>query len=198
MRVAPVGIATSSRDPRLLEDRVVAASRLTHNTGVALAGAAAVAAAVSAGIDGDPLPVAIGRAVAAAASAARRGHWVAAADVAARITWATGLVAGLTADQVSGTVYRLVGTSLATQESVPAAFAIAAACPGDPWLACRLAASLGGDCDTIAAMTGAICGASHGAGAFPAAARETVARVNGLHFGPLAGELLAIRGGGHD
>ena len=198
MRVAPVGIATSSRDPRLLEDRVVAASRLTHNTGVALAGAAAVAAAVSAGIDGDPLPAAISRAAAAAASAASRGHWAAGADVAARITWAAGLVTGLSQGQVLDTVYRLVGTSLATQESVPAAFAVAAASPGDPWLACRLAASLGGDCDTIAAMTGAICGACHGAGAFPAAARETVARVNGLDFGPLADDLLAIRSAGHD
>ena len=198
MRVAPVGIATSSLDPRLLEDRVVAASRLTHNTGVALAGAAAVAMAVSAGIDGDPVPVATARAVAAAASAASRGHWTAGADVAARITWATGLVAGLPLHQVLDTVYRLVGTSLATQESVPAAFAIAAAVPGDPWLACRLAASLGGDCDTIAAMTGAICGACHGAGAFPAAARDQVARVNGLDFGPLADDLLAIRSPAHD
>jgi len=198
MRVAPVGIATSARNPRLLEDRVVAASRLTHNTGVALAGAAAVAAAVSAGIGGDPLPVAISRGVAAAASAASRGHWIAGADVAARITWATGLVAGLPQHRVLDTVYRLVGTSLATQESVPAAFAVAAAVPGDPWLACRLAASLGGDCDTIAAMTGAICGACHGAGAFPAAARDQVARVNGLDFGPLADDLLAIRSPVHD
>jgi ADP-ribosylglycohydrolase len=198
MRVTPVGIATSSRDPRLLEDRVVAASRLTHNTGVALAGAAAVAAAVSAGIDGDPLPVAISRAVAAAASAAGRGHWIAGADVAARITWATGVVTGLPQRQVIDTVYRLVGTSLATQESVPAAFAVAAAVPGDPWLACRLAASLGGDCDTIAAMTGAISGACHGAGAFPAAARDQVARVNGLDFGPLADDLLALRSPAHD
>ena len=198
MRVTPVGIATSARDPRLLEDRVVAASRLTHNTGVALAGAAAVAAAVSAGIDGEPLPAAIRRAVAAAASAAGRGHWAAGADVAARITWATGLVAGLPQNQVIGTVYRLVGTSLATQESVPAAFAVAAAIPGDPWLACRTAASLGGDCDTIAAMTGAILGACHGADAFPAAARATVARVNGLDLGPLADNLLAIRDAGHD
>jgi ADP-ribosylglycohydrolase len=198
MRVTPVGIATSSRDPRLLEDRVVAASRLTHNTGVALAGAAAVAAAVSAGIDGDPLPVAIRRAVAAAASAAGRGHWTAGADVAARIVWATGVVTGLPRRQVVDTVYRLVGTSLATQESVPAAFAVAAAVPGDPWLACRLAASLGGDCDTIAAMTGAICGACHGAEAFPAAARETVTRVNGLDFAPLADDLLALRSPAHD
>jgi len=198
MRVAPVGIATSSRDPRLLEDRVVAASRLTHNTGVALAGAAAVAAAVSAGIDGEPLPATIGRAVAAAASAARRGHWAAGADVAARINWATGLVAGLPQSQVIGTVSRLVGTSLATQESVPAAFAVAAAVSGDPWLACRTAASLGGDCDTIAAMTGAICGACHGEDMFPVGARAAVARVNGLDFGPLADDLLAIRNTAHD
>jgi ADP-ribosylglycohydrolase len=198
MRITPVGIATASRDPGLLEDRVVAASRLTHNTGVALAGAAAVAMAVSAGIDGDPLPVATSRAVAAAASAAGRGHWAAGADVAARISWATGLATGLGQDQLIDTVYRLVGTSLATQESVPAAFAVAAACPGDPWLACRIAASLGGDSDTIAAMTGAICGACHGAGAFPDAARRTVAQVNGLDLGPLADDLLAIRTGMHD
>jgi len=198
MRITPVGIATPSRDPGLLEDRVAAASRLTHNTGVALAGAAAVAMAVSAGIDGDPLPVAISRGVAAAASAAGRGHWAAGADVAARISWATGLTTGLGQGQLIETVNRLVGTSLATQESVPAAFAVAAAIPDDPWLACRLAASLGGDCDTIAAMTGAICGACHGAGAFPAAARETVARVNGLDFGPLADVLLAIRAPAHD
>ena len=71
---------------------------------------------------------------------------------------------------------RLVGTSLATQESVPAAFAVLAASPDDPWLACRLAASLGGDCDTIAAMAGAVGGACHGAKAFPGGARRTVDR----------------------
>src|SRR5215472_135949 len=69
MRIAPVGVATPGRDLGLLVDRVVAASRLTHNTGVALAGAAAVAAAVSAGIDGATLPTALPAAVAAAASA---------------------------------------------------------------------------------------------------------------------------------
>jgi ADP-ribosylglycohydrolase len=195
MRVTPVGVATPSDDPRLLEDRVVAASRVTHNTGIALAGAAAVAAAVSAGIDGIPLPGAIQLAVAAAASAARRGHWVAGADVATRIAWATDLAAGLDPDQVIDMVYRLVGTSLATQESVPAAFAVAAAAPDDPWLACRIAASLGGDCDTIAAMTGAICGARHGVQAFPQAARDTVASVNGLSLDALAAGLLAVRAG---
>jgi ADP-ribosylglycohydrolase len=195
MRVTPVGVATPSGDPRLLVDRVVAVSRVTHNTGIALAGAAAVAAAVSAGIDGMPLPGAIGLACSVAASAAGRGHWAAGADVASRIEWAAGLVAGRGPDEVIDIVYRLVGTSLATQESVPAAFAVAAAVPDDPWLACRIAASLGGDCDTIAAMTGAICGAGHGVRSFPRAARDTVASVNGLDLDALATGLLAVRAG---
>jgi ADP-ribosylglycohydrolase len=195
MRVTPVGVATPSTDLGLLVGRVAGASLVTHNTGLALSGAAAVAAAVSAGIDGVPLPGAIELAVCAAASAAGRGHWVAGADVGARIAWAAGLVAGLDVAGVIDTVYRLVGTSLATQESVPAAFAVAAACPDDPWLACRIAASLGGDCDTIAAMTGAICGASNGLAAFPAAARSTVTSVNDLRLDALADGLLAVRAG---
>jgi ADP-ribosylglycohydrolase len=196
MRITPVGIATPSGDQGLLVDRVVAASRVTHNTGIALAGAAAVAAAVSAGIDGATVPEAVRAAAGAAASAARRGHWVAGADVAARITWAAGLASGLAPAAAMDAVYRLVGTSLATQESVPAAFAVAAASPQDPWLACRIAASAGGDCDTIAAMTGAICGACHGVAAFPAGARSTVARMNDLGLEELAAGLLAVRAGG--
>jgi ADP-ribosylglycohydrolase len=197
MRITPVGVATPSGDPGLLVDRVVAASRVTHNTGIALAGAAAVAAAVSAGIDGATVPEAVALAPAAAASAATRGHWAAGADVASRITWAADLVTGLAPEHAMDVVYRLVGTSLATQESVPAAFAVATVSPQDPWLACRIAASLGGDSDTIAAMTGAICGACHGVESFPGSARSTVTRVNTRDLGleGLAAGLLAVRAG---
>jgi ADP-ribosylglycohydrolase len=195
MRIAPVGVATPPHDLGLLVDRVVAASRVTHNTGIALAGATAVAAAVSAGIDGAIIPGAVRFAADAAVAAARRGHWAAGADVGSRITWAAGLVAGLGREQAMDVVYRLVGTSLATQESVPAAFAVATVSPQDPWLACRIAASLGGDCDTIAAITGAICGACCGVEAFPLSARSTVARVNDLKLEGLAAGLLAVRAG---
>src|SRR5580692_7881050 len=69
MRIAPVGVATPAADLGLLVDRVVEASLVTHNTGVALAGAAAVAAAVSAGISG----AGIAEATAVAIDAARIG-----------------------------------------------------------------------------------------------------------------------------
>ena len=200
MRIAPVGIAVPvalhDSTPNLglstLVDRTVMASCVTHNTGVALAGAAAVAAAVSAGVSGATIAEATALGIQAASSAARRGHWVAGADVAARIEWATSLVASHAQAEAAELIYTLVGTSLATQESVPAAFAVLAAVPADPWRACRMAASLGGDSDTIAAMTGAIAGACHGAGSFPPAAIAAI-DAQGLGLAALAGDLLALR-----
>jgi ADP-ribosylglycohydrolase len=194
MRIAPVGIAVPPDDGRTLVDQVVMASRVTHNTGIALAGAAAVAAAVSAGVSGAGVVPATALAVEAARIAAGRGHWVAGADVAARIEWATSLVAGHDEAEAADLIYTLVGTSLATQESVPAAFAVLAAIPDDPWRACLLAASLGGDCDTIAAMAGAITGACHGIEAFPS---EAIAVIDAqdLDLAPLADDLLALRSG---
>jgi ADP-ribosylglycohydrolase len=200
MRIAPVGIAVPvalharTPDVRLstLVDHVVRASSVTHNTGIALAGAAAVAAAVSAGVSGATVAQATALGVQAARLAAGRGHWVAGADVAARIEWAAGLVTGHHQEVAANLIYTLVGTSLATQESVPAAFAVLAAVPADPWRASRLAASLGGDCDTIAAMTGAIAGACHGVGSFPPKAIAAI-DAQGLGLAALVGELLALR-----
>ena len=209
MRIAPVGIAVrvidaGTRPDRAvppdpataslstLVDRVVMASSVTHDTGIALAGAAAVAAAVSAVFSGATIAEATTLGVQAARLAAGRGHWVAGADVAARIEWATGLVAGRAEAEAAGLIYTLVGTSLATQESVPAVFAVLAAVPADPWRTCRLAASLGGDCDTVAAMAGG----SPAPATAPLLPPEAIAVIDaqGLGLAALAGELLALRG----
>src|SRR6201996_8013289 len=198
MRIAPVGIAVSDNSkkrsapggPDPLVDAVVQASFVTHGTSLALACAAAVAAA---GIPAAPVAQATQAAIAAARRGAARGRWVAGADVAARIEWATALVAGQGPDEAMDLIYRLVGTRLATQESVPAAFAALAATPDDPWLTARFAASLGGDCDTIAAMAGAVAGACHGAAAFPAEAIAVIDRHH-LDLPALAAALLALRG----
>jgi ADP-ribosylglycohydrolase len=69
---------------------------------------------------------------------------------------------------------------------------VLSAVPGDPWQACLLAASLGGDCDTIAAMAGAIGGACHGLAAFPPDAIETMDG-NGLELAELADSLYQLR-----
>ncbi|MGI5200387.1 ADP-ribosylglycohydrolase family protein [Spirillospora sp. CA-108201] len=194
MRIAPVGVAFPARPLDALVDAVAAVSRVTHNTGVAIAGAAAVAAAVSAGVAGARVPAALEIAVEAAERGVRRGYYMAGADVASRIRWALDIVRGRQEDEALDLVYRLVGTGVATQEAVPAALAICSLFPDDPWKVARYAASLGGDCDTIAAIAGAVAGACAGAGAFPASAVATLEAANpDLGLAALAVELIKLR-----
>jgi ADP-ribosylglycohydrolase len=86
-----------------------------------------------------------------------------------------------------------VGTSLATQESVPAAFAVMWLHRDDPWSAVCAAARLGGDSDTIAAMVGAVLGACHGDRAWPSDVVDRVRHINHLDLEPLVDGLLALR-----
>ncbi|MEU9472657.1 ADP-ribosylglycohydrolase family protein [Streptomyces avermitilis] len=193
MRITPVGVAFSHTPLERFLDQVAAACQVTHDTTIGIASAAAVAAAVSRGVDGGDLEDVFAAAITAAAAGAERGHWVAGADIAARIGWAVDLVRGLPEEQALDRVCDLIGTSVASQESVPAAFAVLALAEGDPWRACLLAANLGGDCDTIGAIAGAIAGAISGASGLPAEALATVRSVNGLDLEPLATALLALR-----
>jgi ADP-ribosylglycohydrolase len=194
MRIPPIGVAVDVRDLIALVDTVEEVSRVTHNTGIAIAGAAAIAAAVSAGVSGASVKDAIGVAQEAAVLGSQRGYWMAGADVATRIQWAVSLAQshGRT-DDLLDVIYRLIGTSVATQESIPAAFAILAAYPSDPWEGCCLAASLGGDTDTIGALVGAVGGACCGVDAFPSSVIEAVAAVNQLALEPIAHGLLNLR-----
>ena len=80
---------------------------------------------------------------------------------------------------------------------MPAAFAVLAAVPDDPWQACLLAASLGGDGDTIAAIAGAVAGACHGVAAFPPQALAVV-DAHGLGLAALADDLYALRSAAED
>jgi len=194
MRVTPVGIARPVEDFDGLLQAVVDASGVTHNTTLALSGASAVAAAVSAGVGGASLDGAIQVGLSAARAGRNHGAWVAGADVAARIDAALDGVRGLARDELVRFIRNVVGTSVATQESVPAAFAVLQATQeAGAWEACLLAASLGGDSDTIAAMAGAIAGACQGIDAFPADALDLIRTVNKLELEPIAEQLLRLR-----
>jgi ADP-ribosylglycohydrolase len=193
MRVAPVGVAVPPEPLERLCAAVADVDRLTHDTTVANAGACAVAAVVSAGVDGAAWEDAAPLGLRAAALGSRLGSHVAGADVGRRIGWALDLTRGCTDAGLLDLVDGLVGTGVATQESVPAAFAVAAHAPADPWRAGLLAARLGGDSDTVAAMAVAMVGACTGASALPADAVETVRSVNRLDLELLVDGLLALR-----
>lgn len=162
MRIAPVGILMPAEPLDRLAAKVAESCKATHNTQLAIASASAVAAAISSGIDGKDWRQAITIAIAAAHEGARLGEFSAGPDIAARIEWAVDLVRGKSLDEALQLIVDLVGTSVASQESVPAAFAVLEVAQGDVWKAATISANLGGDTDTVGAIACSIAGACAG------------------------------------
>jgi ADP-ribosylglycohydrolase len=90
----------------------------------------------------------------------------------------------------------VIGTSVASQESVVVSFALAqqvAVGEMNAFEALCMAASLGGDTDTIAAILGAMLGACLGLESGLSPMIDTVKAVNDLELKPLVQGLLALR-----
>ena len=193
MRIAPVGIAWPVDPLDRLVAKVEESCAATHATSVAIASASAVAAAISAAIDGMGWNEAAERGIEAARAARHVGAWTAAPDIAARIAWARELVSGVNEQAAIAAIVDLVGTSVASQESIPAAFAVVAAANGNPWRAAVIAANLGGDTDTIGAIAGAMAGAASGRSGLPVARIAELQGFDLAHAARLAEGLLALR-----
>ena len=195
MRVTPIGIAVSTADPLAFADSVWSSCQVTHASRQGFASAALVAAAVSLGIDSScssasDVTALLWEAVAFVDSLPARGAWSPEPDVVA----ATRRAMRLAADPASSSLECLaaqVGTSVASAQAIPMAFALLARDPSPHAL--LDAANLGGDTDTIGAIAGAILGASFGVEAFDRSALAKVERVSGLDLRAVATQLLALR-----
>jgi ADP-ribosylglycohydrolase len=193
MRIAPVGIMMPLEPLDALVAKVAETCRATHNTSIAIASAAAVAAAVSCGVAGGDWRTASDQAIMAARRGAELGHWITGGDIAVRIDWARGLVRGKPVAEAIRLIVDLVGTGVASQESVPAAFAVLEIAGGDPWQAAIISANLGGDTDTIGAIAAGMAGACAGLSRLP---QDRISRLNGIDLAQvraLAADLVAAR-----
>lgn len=183
MRVSPLGclLPTHSLDDFI--EQVAVASSPTHKSDVAIAGAVAIAWAISKAIDGDSWQQICDQLPAVAKAAQEKNITTFSASMAARIELAL-----FTARNSQGTeqgmeqIYQLVGAGTSTIESVPAAIAMVEMAQTDPNRCAILCANLGGDTDTIGAMATAICGALHGIESIDSALKQQLDSVNQLDF----------------
>lgn len=133
---------------------------MTHNTVQGIEATTLVAAAVSFAIEGERDFLHL--AVEFVRKLPQRGNWSAKASVLARVqyfmNWAETDGCRLNDNEFAAVLQRNCGTSVESNESVAAAFAIAARFFDDPTHALCFAASIGGDTDTIAAIAGAMLG----------------------------------------
>lgn len=155
MRATPVGIAFIPGNA--LAEEAWRSCVVTHNTMQGIESTTLVAAAVSLAIAGER--GFLSKALAFVESQPPRGNWSAKASVVARVKmfmeWAVREDGSMSDGEFATILRRDCGTSVEANESVAAAFAIATRFFDKPTEALCFAASLGGDTDTIAAITGA-------------------------------------------
>ena len=193
MRVAPVGIAFrlgTTGDG--LAQAVHESCLVTHDTRQGFEAAGLIAAAVSAAIDGADAASALETALSFVSAHPEEGHWTEKASVGARARLALETSRGLQGDALAEHLRTCVGTSVESAESVPCALVIVHEFARRPLAGLCFAAELGGDTDTIAAMAGAILGAS-APDLLPVELVDQVLERSGLDLGPLCEALLAIR-----
>ena len=195
MRVTPIGIAVSTADPEAFADAVWSSCQVTHATRQGFQSAALVAAAVSMGIDAarsttPNLRSLLWKAVSYVDSLPERGAWTPDPDVVAATRRAMQLVANPASSSLECLVEQ-VGTSVASAQAIPMAFALLARDPSPRAL--LDAANIGGDTDTIGAIAGAILGAALGVEVLPADSLSMIEEVSHLGLSSVAGDLLALR-----
>ena len=195
MRVTPIGIAVSTADPEAFADAVWSSCQVTHATRQGFQSAALVAAAVSMGIDWDTpsasdMTALLWKAVSYVDSLPERGAWTPDPDVVAATRRAMQLVANPASSSLECLVEQ-VGTSVASAQAIPMAFALLARDPSPQAL--LDAANIGGDTDTIGAIAGAILGAVLGEQVLPADSLSMIEEVSHLNLPSVALELLELR-----
>ena len=195
MRVTPIGIAMSTADPEAFADAVWSSCQVTHATRQGFQSAALVAAAVSMGIDTarsttPDLRGLLWKALSYVDSLPERGAWTPDPDVVAATRRAMQLVANPASSSLECLVEQ-VGTSVASAQAIPMAFALLARDPSPQAL--LDAANIGGDTDTIGAIAGAILGAAVGVEVLPADSLSMIEEVSHLGLSSVAGDLLELR-----
>lgn len=188
MRVAPIAFLGTPDIEKAAEIAITSAYP-THAAKVATSGAAAIACATAAAATPEASMEDIVQAAITGASIGEAAgvYYSQTPSIARRIAWAVDLVSNDKDDeQKLKDIYDFIGTSMMTHETVPAVIAYVVMTNGDPLQAIRMSTWGGGDCDTLSAIAGGICGAYKGVEALPPAMLKTIDDVNGLNLAETA------------
>lgn len=190
MKIAPIGLISDYHDLPALVKNVAEICLPTHNTKIAIAGASAVAAAVSYTVRGGQSIVEIWSLAFDAINTAKEyGYDFPAASLSFRMNQARKILRQEEDEQlILQRLYEEIGTGMETIETIPSAFVIVELAKGDPLKAAQLSASVGWDTDTIGAISAAICGGMNPD--LPKEMIQQIEEVNQLDFDQLTEELL--------
>jgi ADP-ribosylglycohydrolase len=188
MRISPVAILNSAQD-RTLKDLIQDVYQVclpTHGSNQAISGASALASGIMAALQGEDLDATVAVTMEGANQGKEHGFPVIGPSIAKRIQLALEISnRNSSLPGAASEIYQIIGAGVAMAESVPAAIGLFFAAKGDPKDTILAAVNMGGDCDTVASMAGALAGAFKGVGSLPQAWIDMVEEVNNLNLDQL-------------
>lgn len=190
MKISPIGLISDYRNLPELVKNVAEICLPTHNTKIAIAGASAIAAAVSYTVRGGQSIEEIWQLAFDAIEAAKDyGHDFPAASLTFRMNQARKILQEESDEQIIlQRLYEEIGTGMESIETIPSSFAVVELAQGDPLKAAQLSASIGWDTDTIGAISTAICGGMNPN--LPKEMIQQIEEVNQLDFEQLTNDIL--------
>lgn len=182
MKISPLGIVLDYRDLENLVEKVALICTPTHNTTIAISGAAIIAAISSYALRGGRNWEEIWNLVIEVENESKKyGYNWPTASLVYRIFLAKSIVEEeKNVDIVLTRLYEEIGAGVETIETIPSALAIAYMAKGDPMKSAQLSAIIGGDTDTIGSIATALCGAMNPD--FSESIIEQIEDVNELSF----------------
>ena len=196
MRISPVGIIHGLRGSsceEMVKD-VYLTCLPTHNTTVCVSTAAAIAWGIAVCIQGETdMDTIIAETMKAADIGARYGNPIVSPSISKRIEFIYSIVKkSEDRKETMKEIYDYFGGGDLAAESVPVSIGLFALGKGNPKDVNEICVNFGGDCDTNAAMAGAMAGAMMGVDAIPKEWRDTICRVNNINMETYAKEIMEI------
>jgi len=193
MRVTPIGIVNAGNPEQAALDAATLCLP-THGSNRAMAGAGAVAAAVAEALsDSSTLESVLDAARRGAVIAEKRGFPKGESRLLNLLDEMLELSAETTDDaDFLAKVFGRIEYSMDCEDTVAVVLAFFDRCKGDPMMAARLGANLGGDTDTIGALAAAICGAYSGTAKLDMELIREIEQVNHTDFEEKARSILTF------
>lgn len=190
MKIAPIGLISDYRELDNLVKNVHQICMPTHNTKIAIAGASAIAAAISYVIHGgSSIEELWDLAYEAIEAASPYGYDFPSASLAFRMKQAQKIVSEEADEKMAlNRLYNEIGSGMESIETIPCVFAIIELADKDPLKASQLSAEIGWDTDTIGAISCSICGGI--SPVFPNEFVNTIEEINHIDFTALANEII--------
>ncbi|MGM0603290.1 MAG: ADP-ribosylglycohydrolase family protein [Bacillota bacterium] len=194
MKISPVGLIFPPSKKDLIIKTVEQIAYYSHYTDTAVSAACGAAAAVSEAAEGSSLEQIISESIAVMEEGEQLGIKTYQPSVSLRTKHILEFSRTATSKaDVLKFISRVIGTGISAAEVFPAALIIFQLFAEEKQQALKEAASIGGDTDTIAAITGALLGAYKGYSSFTESWEKDVLKINNLEIDKIAKKISELR-----